>query len=1014
MKTNGIWVAISLAMLACGVAGAQTITPTLPEGSYRSSIPLAFSTSDPAARLFLRFYPTAEFVPLDRGLELTAVEGEERSYSIEVEARKDGTSVEDRTFTYLIDRKPPRAPEILPPSGVFPDSLSVSFSSVEPVYFSVSEDDSSVADFSLWNGSHVDLESPGNPDGQPRETRFRVSAFSVDAAGNPSPVVSADYTLRNLDFPELAVLAAPGPVSSAPNPAVSKAAGPAFGVAVSSSPSDSLTRIDATPKAPDGVLTYAITGPDSPPPIPVEYYDPGKPGSLSLSFSVPYAMKKTFALWIALRLPSGATVYPEKPLVFTVDRAPVFTPPPVPGAPVFAETGTDGGVTVSWRPYDGDIRYRIDGGEWRRYSRPFLFLASDRKSVTVEFFGIDARGRESDKASASFDLPDIPRLPSVSGLPPGGLTAKPVSVALDDGAAVRFEVAENGFPPEVGQGSRPWGNGPRSFEGRPGEEITYRVLVRSFSTDQKRSSPQVGFSFTVDRKPPEPPRFRTSFETTPQMSPAVISFFETEDRIMVSVHPSGEDGVFSEYRGPVAVGRAADDGQAWAIDAYTEDKAGNRSRMVTASVIVDAVSLYVSPTGKDSGPGSLENPVASLTRALALAKASGKTRIKLLGGIDSVSVAVDFPVEIVGMGDSPVQIRGLSSAAHSLISCSSADGITLRNLDLSLSRPTGEATVLSAVDCRSLRVLGTRIAGPGTESSRCIALSGSTARLESCVLSADGTSTSIALKADASNVSMTETRIEGSASARVSYLVLAESGSNLSIDTSALFVRGGRDRSAVSLSGGSLSLSRVGVSSDRGEGFTTLFDLSDAKASFSSCLIRGGASNYLTGFSFTRSKVTLVHDTLILDQSSAAATVRAIQSSSSGIKLYNSQLFSGKGSAFYFLDDSGTVELGASNISGFERRVDSAQGTGRTPITDKRVIAGSFSESFASTYADDGKGNLAMVAGAKTRRRGFTQGELEARGAATGSLGLDFYGSARFDPAAKAARPDLGAIQYGK
>ena len=179
------------------VFSQSVITVSVPAGSYSEDQRIALR----AAGNEDIFYSFAEsrnprFVKYLFPFTLSAIEGEERSYTLRVEARIQGETAKKKEFSYLIDKKPPPVPEISIPEGTYGNPISVSIVPNETrgglaghsTFFCVNGNIDENAE--LWSGTPVNL--PAVEDGVVTHT---IKAYTADLAGNLSDLKVWTYTI---------------------------------------------------------------------------------------------------------------------------------------------------------------------------------------------------------------------------------------------------------------------------------------------------------------------------------------------------------------------------------------------------------------------------------------------------------------------------------------------------------------------------------------------------------------------------------------------------------------------------------------------------------------------------------------------------------------------------------------------------------------------------------------------------------------------------------------------------
>ena len=173
----------------------SVITVSVPPGSYSSDQRIALSTGG-EERIFYSFANSrkSRFIEYLVPFTLSAIEGEERHYTLRVEARIGGETVRKKEFQYLIDKKPPEPPEVSIPEGTYGNPISISL---------IGPQDSSMAysyhycinacirdDARLWTGEPIQLQAE-----EQGVVSHTVKAYASDAAGNLSELKVWTYTI---------------------------------------------------------------------------------------------------------------------------------------------------------------------------------------------------------------------------------------------------------------------------------------------------------------------------------------------------------------------------------------------------------------------------------------------------------------------------------------------------------------------------------------------------------------------------------------------------------------------------------------------------------------------------------------------------------------------------------------------------------------------------------------------------------------------------------------------------
>ena len=161
-------------------------------GVYRSNVRLELSTDDPSVSLVFSFRDSLDDARrrFEFPLRLSALPGEERVYSIRVEAVREGIVVAERDVVYRIDKNAPVAPEPTLAPGVYTSNQMLAFDveSDADVVYTLSDPVTSTT--TRWDGFGLSLTAES---GERRD--YLVEAYAVDAAGNQSMLVTRRFAI---------------------------------------------------------------------------------------------------------------------------------------------------------------------------------------------------------------------------------------------------------------------------------------------------------------------------------------------------------------------------------------------------------------------------------------------------------------------------------------------------------------------------------------------------------------------------------------------------------------------------------------------------------------------------------------------------------------------------------------------------------------------------------------------------------------------------------------------------
>ena len=174
--------------------GITTITPSVPPGAYPTDQIVNLVTNDDVD-LYFTFDESRDqtFARYTVPIRLNALTGESRSYTLRVEARRNGLILKKKEFFYIIDRDPPELPAPTVAPGTYTSSVALSFDtsnfkSTDRLYTTVANTE--IPAPALWDGVDIVLDvEEGSTSG------YELRAYAIDSAGNSSCMGSWYYVI---------------------------------------------------------------------------------------------------------------------------------------------------------------------------------------------------------------------------------------------------------------------------------------------------------------------------------------------------------------------------------------------------------------------------------------------------------------------------------------------------------------------------------------------------------------------------------------------------------------------------------------------------------------------------------------------------------------------------------------------------------------------------------------------------------------------------------------------------
>lgn len=510
MRSIGPRLTVCLALIVFGTMAldAQTTVRLSPvPGEYSENVELTITSPE---LIEYRFEGSDRFVEYTRPLELTALAGESRLYTILVRSAGHESSV-----LYRISRTPPSIPVFDPPPGLYRDPVEVRFIVPEhqSVFYSLEE---TRTRFLEWDGipitiGELDQRRPTTNGAASRE--YTIRAYSRDTAGRVTSTTNATYVIvPSLQFSSEPASdpSPPGvtgrPVfdSDLPAPHVSldlrTPAGPAY---LSVDPPDGGT----------AVFTVANGETEIEP-------DVGSPEIRGEhAVRVPWGMRRDFLLVFRTRTDDGVLSSETERVSFTLDREPPARPKITVGEPDFAVSieevtgtvffrveadypdvpGTTAGFvryeqTIDLSPFIGEVPIRYAVAAYSRGENGLIGpIATTEFSATPP---ISYRVADDSREDLS---PPIPIGIDDGATYPGAVTVRVASTA---DTVVRYAIAEKVHPDPFGPDGALY-RGPVTLSGKDDAITEYKLRFAAVNTAGEIALSEI-YTIAIDRRVPGP------------------------------------------------------------------------------------------------------------------------------------------------------------------------------------------------------------------------------------------------------------------------------------------------------------------------------------------------------------------------------------------------------------------------------------------------------------------------------------------------------------------------------
>lgn len=513
-----------------------------------------------------------------------------------------------KRISFVVDRVPPSPPVVVRPSA-----------SVEGVgrvilEFQEAEDDARLF-YRLDDGQlYLPYEGPLSINAPEVGSRtYRIDAYTIDAAGNRTPLAT----------PLTATV-----TSLRPAPPVYALNGRPISTASVSLDREAILSLETGSFSGVGLLSWRIIGDTD--------------GGFT-PYSEPYRLlmppegdERTVRVEAYRETPDGL----RSPVVRTtiiLDRsAPVLPPAPFvhrveggrsgfliwPGGDtnqVFVAI-EDSDPEEVFLPTNGRIAWSIPAGE---------------EDVRISYFTIDDAGNRSEPGFLTIRAPEEAYVPEVYGVENDGVYRSERTVELRGDLPIRYTVSLDGTRPPIVHPLSAIYEEPLRFTASVGEEVPVRIRYRS-QNEEGTLSEEGEISFTIDRHPPDQPQLTGVVPDAyyPDTRHATLTASDGDRifyRIFASEDPPSD---FGEYGGETielpAINREVAE---YRIEAYAVDGAGNRSPTIERwRVSIDREIVYVAPAAASGGSGSRNSPFRTLDEAFDWAIADDRSTVFLAGG----------------------------------------------------------------------------------------------------------------------------------------------------------------------------------------------------------------------------------------------------------------------------------------------------------------------------------------------------------------------------------------------
>lgn len=982
-------------LLAALVPAAPAIsqTPVLSPapGTYGGAIAVAPPGYGAGTGWLYRFGEEGEWLGFDLPLVLDAAPQEERTY--ELKARPADGSGADISCRYVIDRRAPPEPVILPADGSLLSSARLQILAEPDTVIRYAVAGSIRVPESTWDPAKPPVFQ-ASKDGT---TSLLVVAWAVDKSGNAGPPAYAAWRLAPEGAPRPAAPSAAARKAVAIRPAAANPGAPELVERESGSatfrfpapPVGSAWIYSVNPPEPDrSLLGFVVAATDSRPildiPAPL-----GWDGPLVVRYGL---------------LSNGIATLVPAPLSIPAWKSGTLPDPPDPTV----ATAPDGSLAVSWPSGSGTLLVGVDGGKESAWEGVRVVSPKPgRTELELAFRSVAADGSSSAVRRVRIASDPHPRAPVAVGVSAGAvLGIGPEIGALGEGV-IRYRASDDGTIPREVEADAAVLDGSVKAPGIPGAVVRYSFRFRSFAADGKASD-ETFLSFVVDREPPPVPTLTGGSAAWLADGGRRVEFKPLDGTVMVAVSTgSSESASYSPYDLPLELRGSAEGPVRYTVRAYAVDAAGNRSaEMAPYSVLLDRSSVYVAAWGRDDARGDPDSPLKTLGAGIARAVASGAKAVKVSGDVSfgppatarsalSISGAYGKDWE-PGAGRSRVDTGSLSGSALG------SEGARLSLSRLDFTSDSSASFVLLDLRGGSLELVDASASIRAAGEATFLRSVGATALVGKVVVEFPAAISARAVSAVDGAVTMRDVRIAASPGVTV-FGAVTLAGTACELDSLIVESFATRNFAGISSVGGRLSVRALDLRASGGSGTCAPFDFEHADVTIETSF---AGVDWKGPFSFVRSLAsgaTIDHATFIA--SAPGYRVTMFDAIGEGSLLARNSILQVAGSSGVFLasDRPGlALSFAANCLWGF-----TSFGQGALAITDlaslnrlPATIKPSFLEAPGTTFSGSVKGRPALSARSAC---------VDAAYASPASSRADLDGDPRSDGAA-----DVGADEFRK
>ncbi len=302
---------------------------------------------------------------------------------------------------------------------------------------------------------------------------------------------------------------------------------------------------------------------------------------------------------------------------------------------------------------DSSVYAKINGNSFKPYNGEITFYQKENiDELKVEAYTENVFGIRSEITTNRLSFEKYTQK-LITGIEDGGLYTEDVLIKpATDNIDIRYKLTDSDFQTQELSYTSSKLFSDLKIKVPTGRTVKYTLSVGIFDHTSNRIISSRTFQFTIDKTAPMPPDIvgiQSDYHYTQDQILRILSSDEATVYFR-TLQENRSDTPFRRYVQPEKITARPGTRKDILVEAWTEDRAGNRSKTVVQNFIIDKASIYVAPDGKDAFSGGKENPFKSLDRAMYEAVTTHRNTIYLAGGEYTINnpVVLQNQLTIIG------------------------------------------------------------------------------------------------------------------------------------------------------------------------------------------------------------------------------------------------------------------------------------------------------------------------------------------------------------------------------